>query len=98
MKCPECGQTTSVAETRVGQHETMRRRRRCSCGHAFTTIEMPAECCERADRQLLPGLTRFARSVRNALIKNDPRPVAEIAESCGLKASIVYQIKGRKKS
>ena len=41
MKCPRCGETTSVVETRSRDNFTVMRRRECECcGHRFTTHEM----------------------------------------------------------
>lgn len=40
MTCTECGQRTTVTETRVRKDGSLRRRRKCpDCGYRFTTIE-----------------------------------------------------------
>lgn len=40
MKCPECGKTTDVKDTRLRDYG-MRRRRECKhCGRRFSTVEI----------------------------------------------------------
>jgi transcriptional regulator NrdR family protein len=49
MKCPRCGAESSVAETRTGEHLTIRRRRVCTSGHRFTTVEMHQSAVHKGD-------------------------------------------------
>jgi transcriptional regulator NrdR family protein len=44
--CPECSGSTTVTETRTS-YAHVRRRRRCSNGHRFSTIEIPHDTSER---------------------------------------------------
>jgi len=43
MKCPRCGASTEVKETRPFEYETLRRRRECANGHRFTSVEVYRE-------------------------------------------------------
>lgn len=38
--CPKCGARTEVVDARI-YDRYMRRRRKCTCGHRFSTIEIP---------------------------------------------------------
>jgi transcriptional regulator NrdR family protein len=46
--CPQCGECSiSVIDTRMASrrdHDVIRRRRKCdTCGHRYSTLEVPAE-------------------------------------------------------
>jgi transcriptional regulator NrdR family protein len=41
-RCPECGESSSVIETRASQN-SLRRRRKCANFHRFTTLEVPGD-------------------------------------------------------
>lgn len=42
MKCPKCERDDDrVVDTRPMGPDTIRRRRRCSCGHSWSTREIP---------------------------------------------------------
>jgi len=45
FKCPVCGSTTRVSETRAAAYGSRRRRvcKSASCGHRFTTAEIIAD-------------------------------------------------------
>lgn len=38
-QCEKCGRISSVTDTRTGVGGSIRRRRHCVCGHAWTTYE-----------------------------------------------------------
>ena len=101
MRCIDCGETTSVEETREHELSTIRRRRKCVNGHVNTTIEIPLEAFRLASgsmRKRLESLsTTAAKAMRDDCIAVDQRPVAEIAQSHGVKKSLVYLIKARAK-
>lgn len=50
--CPKCGERTEVIDARV-YDKYMRRRRKCECGHRFSTIEVPIDKETRFDSERL---------------------------------------------
>lgn len=50
MKCPVCGDKTKTIDSRgCDERKKVRRRKMClTCGHRFSTIEMPEEAYENA--------------------------------------------------
>lgn len=56
LPCPECDSATRVADSRPNS-KGIRRRRECSAGHRFTTMELPNKPSERASKAHIPLVT-----------------------------------------
>ncbi len=54
--CPECSGSTTVIETRLS-NSRLRRRRKCSNNHRFSTIEIPHEATQKID-ELITWLSK----------------------------------------
>ena len=97
MKCPRCGATSDVAETRPGAHHTTRRRRECHNGHRFTTVEIhgPAfsNVAPRVAQYAQAMSNRITRWMRDMRIAKDPRPSRQVAQELGVNDSRVRQIR-----
>ncbi len=94
MKCRFCNsEDTRVLESREGQYDVMRRRRECSNGHRFWTIEMHTDVASQAPhaKQFARRTTRRVTYDRDIDIARDLyRGGPELAEKYGLKIVSVY--------
>lgn len=75
MLCPSCGEKTRVVETRV-KHGKIRRRRACTCGCRFTSIEITLDEYRAMRRATVPAAAaRFRdRAQRAIAILNEADP------------------------
>jgi transcriptional regulator NrdR family protein len=70
FRCQSCGGVnTEVIDTRRSAAFRIRRRRKCDCGHRFTTVEIPVEEFEIIDIDggVVAKLRRDARRVADAI-------------------------------
>lgn len=76
MKCPRCGATSHVLDTRNGAHLTTSRRRECDgpVPHRFTTVEMHQPAVSGAKQRL----AEFAQTAqRRAVLWHRDREIAQ---------------------
>lgn len=94
MKCRICdSEVHRVLDSRDGPHDTIRRRRECSNGHRFTTIEMHTDVASQA-----PNAKQFARRTTKRLAYARDIEIARdlhlgghvLAAKYGLKLPSVY--------
>jgi len=94
MKCRYCNsEDLRVLESREGPYDVVRRRRECSNGHRFTTIEMHADTASQA-----PHAKQFARRTTRRVTYDRDVEIARnlyhggnvLAEKYGLKLVSVY--------
>lgn len=94
MKCRFCdSEDLRVLESREGQYDVVRRRRECSNGHRFTTIEVHSDVASQAPhaKQFARRTTRRVTYARNIEIaQNLFRGGDVLAEKYGLKVVSIY--------
>lgn len=86
MKCPDCGEfDNQVVDTRTSIDDSVRRRRRCSCGSRFTTYERwqksPWEVIKRDGGRQPWDREKLAAGIRKACVKR-PVDAVTIANTC----------------
>lgn len=94
MKCRFCdSEDLRVLDSRDGPHDTVRRRRECSNGHRFTTVEIHTDVASQA-----PHAKQFARRTTKRVVYARDIEIAQhlyrggsaLAEKYGLKIASVY--------
>ena len=66
LLCPSCGQTSHVvADSRPGISGSVRRRRKCPCGWAWTTYEI--SCTEKHQAEKLAEWLSLSRTELNVM-------------------------------
>lgn len=95
MKCPVCGAWSEVLDTREGQNESTKRRRRCGNGHRFTTLEVhPTVLHMQAVEATARAISkRRALWKRDQAIRADNRLQHIIAADYGLRREAINRIK-----
>lgn len=58
IACPKCKNRSFVADSRGREDGSIRRRRECSMGHRFSTVEFPTDHIEAMEKKL-SAIERF---------------------------------------
>ena len=92
MRCPTCGQETIVLETRG-----TKRRRECSDGHRFTSIEVLLVKGQTVDQLVAEGHKRLdEEAFENRLaMARAPGKLEDVARAYGVSASTVSTWRAR---
>ena len=95
MNCPTCGAESKVTDSRPGAYDTIRRRRVCSLGHRFFTVEMHSATASQAphSKQHARYTTKraaFWRDIEIARAGTLGRSGGDMAKKYGLKTASVY--------
>lgn len=95
MKCPQCGENSTVF-AKIEQTFATHRRRTCALGHPFNTVEVhPTQLGDiRRQASALRRLKKqIARHHRDAKIVADNRSVAVVAAEHNISGARVRQIR-----